>query len=96
MNNPVYPRRVQQIPENVSSLWSRKSSTSPPGVRLRKKPKDLSTSERDERGYGKGVGEYPTLLQSDTVHPYGPVGVGLFKKPKDLSVSESEESSVDT
>ena len=41
---------------------------------------------------------YDTLLQSDTVQPYGrtkvgprPVGVEIHKKPKDLSVSESEE-----
>ena len=41
---------------------------------------------------------YATLLQSDTVQPYGrakegtrPVGVELRKKPKDLSASEREE-----
>ena len=41
---------------------------------------------------------YTTLLQSDTVQPYGrtkagmwSVGVGLRKQPKDLSVSEREE-----
>ena len=37
------------------------------GVELSKKPKDLSTSEREDRGYGKGVGVHGTLLQSDTV-----------------------------
>ena len=41
---------------------------------------------------------YATLLQSDTLNPYGraktgtsPVGVELRKKPKDLSVSERED-----
>jgi hypothetical protein len=68
------------------------------GVGLRKKPKDLSVSEREERGHGKGVGVYVTLIQSDTVQEYGhtkadtsPVGVGPWKKtvePKDLSASE--------
>ena len=63
-----------------------------------KKQKDLSTSEREDRGDGKGVGVYTTLLQSDTVQSYGhgksvtrPVGVDLRKKPKDLSAIESEE-----
>jgi hypothetical protein len=35
------------------------------GIGLRKKPKDLSASERDERGHGKSVGVYATL----PVHP---------------------------
>ena len=39
---------------------------------------------------------YATLLQSDTVHPYGrvkvrSVGVELRKKPKDQSTSECVE-----
>jgi hypothetical protein len=34
-------------------------------VGLRKNPKNLSASERDERGHGKGVGVYATL----PVHP---------------------------
>ena len=65
---------------------------------MRKKPKDLSRSEREERGHGEGGGVYPTLIQADTVHPYGrgnegtsPVGVELRQKPKDLSASEREE-----
>ena len=44
------------------------------------------------------MGVYTTLLQSDTVQPYGhsktvtsPVGVELNKTPKDLNVSESED-----
>ncbi len=45
------------------------------GVGLSTKQKDLSASEREERGHGKGVGVYATLLQSDTVQPY----VGLQK-----------------
>ena len=65
---------------------------------MRKKPKDLSASEREDRGHGKGVGVYATLLQSDTDLTYGrvkagtrPVGVGLRKKTKDQSASEREE-----
>ena len=38
---------------------------------LRKKTKDLSASEREERGHGKGVGVYSTLMKSDTVQSYG-------------------------
>ncbi len=44
--------------------------------------RDLSASEKEECGYGKGVGVYDTLLQSDTVQSYGltktdtsPVGI---------------------
>ncbi len=36
------------------------------GVGLRKKPKDLSASEREEHEHGEGVGVYATLLQ--TIH----------------------------
>ena len=68
------------------------------GLVCEKKPKDLSTSEREECEYGEVRDVYATLLQSDTVQPYGhvkavtrPVGVELRKKPKDLSASESEE-----
>ena len=53
-------------------------------VGLRKKPKDLSEHEREDREYGKGRDVYVTLLQSDTVQSYGrsnagtrPVGVDL-------------------
>ena len=69
----------------------------PEGVGLHKKPKDLSVSEREVCEQGEGVGVNDTLLQSDTVHPYGrakadmsPLGVELRKKLKDLSVSERE------
>ena len=62
------------------------------------KPRNLSASESKERGHGEGVCVYATLLESDTVHPYGRaksdkrfVGVELRKKPKDLSASEREE-----
>jgi hypothetical protein len=98
----VYATLLQS--DTVQSYGRTKADTRytrPVGVGLRKKPKDLTASEREERGHGKGEGVYPTLLQSDTVHPYGPtkagkrpVGVGLRKKPKDLSslsVSDIEE-----
>jgi hypothetical protein len=72
--------------------------TSPVGVGLRKNPKDLSASEREESGDGKGVGVYATLLQSDTVQEYGrtktvtsPVGVGIRKNPKDLTHLSTSE-----
>ncbi len=75
----------------VQSYGLAKEDTRPVGVGLRKNPKDLIESEREERGHGEGVGVYTTLLQSDTVQAYGhtktgtsPVGIGLSKKPKDL------------
>jgi hypothetical protein len=84
--------------DTVHPYGCAKADTRTVGVDLRKKPKDLSVSEREERGHGKGVGVYGTLLQSDTVHPYGraesdtrSVGFELRKKPKDLSVSERED-----
>jgi hypothetical protein len=47
------------------------------------------------------VGVHATLLQSDTVHPYGrakagtrPLGVELRKKPKDLSAHDMRVKSV--
>ena len=43
------------------------------GVRLRKKTKDLSASEREERGHGKGGSVNVVLKQSDTVKTYGRV-----------------------
>ena len=74
-----------------------KTDTRPVGVELHKKPKDLSVSEREDRGHGEGGSVYGTLLQSDTIYPYGhaksvtrPRGGGLRKKPKDLSTSERE------
>ncbi len=51
--------------------------TRPVRIELRKKPKDLSASEKkEERGHGKGVGVHATLLQSDTVQPYGRAKAG--------------------
>jgi hypothetical protein len=68
-----------------------KAGTRTGGVELRKKPKDLRASEREsweEREHGEGGDVYATLLQSDTVKPYGraktgtrPLGVGMRKKP---------------
>jgi hypothetical protein len=37
------------------------------GLSYAKKPKDLSGSEREDRGHGEGRGVYATLLQSDTL-----------------------------
>ena len=37
------------------------------------KPWNLSVHKSEECGHGKGVGVYVTLLQSDTVQPYGHV-----------------------
>ena len=42
---------------------SHKVITRPVGVDLCKKPMDLSASESEECGYGKGVGVYDTLIQ---------------------------------
>ena len=39
----------------VESYGYSKAATSPGGVELHKKPKDLRSSEREERGYGEGV-----------------------------------------
>jgi hypothetical protein len=68
---------------------------------LNKKPKDLSGSEREERGHGEGVGLHDTLLQSDTVQSYGrvkedtrTVWFDLHKNQRtcqNLSTSEREE-----
>jgi hypothetical protein len=44
-------------------MVAQKSVTSPVGVGLRKKPKDLSASEREECGHGKGVGVHVTMLR---------------------------------
>ncbi len=42
-----------------------------PGGWAAQTTKGPSASEREERGHGKGVCVYATLLQSDTVQPYG-------------------------
>ena len=39
--------------------------------RTRKKPKDLSPCESDDRGCGVGGGVFATLMQSDAVEPSG-------------------------
>ena len=51
-----------------------KTVTRPGGVGLLKKPKDLSTSEREEFEYGEGGDVYPTLMKSDTTQQYGRTG----------------------
>ena len=65
------------------------------------KPRNLSAHESEKCEHGKGVGVHATLLQSDTVHPYGrakagtrPLGVELRKKPKDLSAHDMRVKSV--
>ncbi len=47
----------------ITDIRSRKGGTRPVGVGVRKKPKDLSGSDREECGHGEGVGVYTTLLQ---------------------------------
>ena len=37
------------------------------------KPRNLSEHESEECEHGEGVGVYTTLVQSDTLHPYGRV-----------------------
>ncbi len=90
-----YGRSKVMQSDTVQSYGPTEVDTRPVGVDLRKKPKDLSTSDREDRGHGKGVGVYATLLQSNTVQSYGrgkadtsPVGFELRKKPKVLSSSE--------
>ena len=41
--------------DTVQSYGRAKAGTRPVGVGLRKKPKDLSVGEREDRGYGEGV-----------------------------------------
>ena len=51
--------------DTVQSYGLVKTGTSPVGVGLRKKPKDLIASDVEERGHWKGVGLHVTLFQSD-------------------------------
>ncbi len=46
----------------VQSYGRAKEGTRPVGFELRKKPKDLIASEREESGHGKGVGVHVTLM----------------------------------
>jgi hypothetical protein len=55
----VYSTLLQS--DTVQSYGRSKAGTRPVGFGLRKKPKDLITSDREERGDGKGVGVYDTL-----------------------------------
>jgi hypothetical protein len=57
--------------DTVQTYGRSKTGTRPVEVGLRKKPKDLIGSEREECGHAKGVGVYTTLLQSDTGQSYG-------------------------
>ena len=59
----MYATLIQS--DTVHSYGRAKSDTSRGGAELRKKPKDLIASERQERGHVKGVGVYDTLQQSD-------------------------------
>ena len=43
------------IVRSTVDIWSRKRRYETCGVEVWKKPKDLSASEREERGHGKGV-----------------------------------------
>ncbi len=61
----VYVTLLQS--DTVQSYGLVKAGTSPVGVGLRKKPKDLIASDVEERGHWKGVGVHVTLFQSDTV-----------------------------
>ena len=56
----MYPTLMQS--DTLKSDGHEKSGTSPLGVELRKKPKDLSASEREERGHGEGGDVYVTLM----------------------------------
>jgi hypothetical protein len=49
----VYVTLLQS--DTVQEYGLSKGDTSPVGVGLRKKPKDLSASEREDRGHGEGV-----------------------------------------
>ena len=69
-----------------------------PGGPTRKKPRDLSVCESENRGHGEGWGVYvTTLMESDTLQELGHTeadtrsGGRTHKKRKDLSVCESEE-----
>ena len=59
----MVPTRVKV----VMSYGRSKTVTRPGGVGLRKKPKDLSTNEREKREPGEGRDVYATLLHSDTL-----------------------------
>ena len=47
----------------------------------RKKPKDLSVCESEERGCGEGGGVYATLMESDVVDPSGRADEALGRVP---------------
>ena len=52
----MYPTLLQS--DTVQSYGHSKAGTRPVGVELRKKPKDLSVSEREDRGHGEGGGVF--------------------------------------
>ncbi len=64
------------------------------------KTRNLTVSEREERGHGTCGDVHAALLQSDTVQPYGRAkqkqtrdlcGLSCAKKPKDVIPSEREQ-----
>ena len=66
--------------DTVQPYGRTKADTRPEGVGLRKKPKDLCISEREDRDHGKGGDVYATLLQSDTLKSNGVSGWRTKKK----------------
>ncbi len=56
---------------NTLYTYGRAEAGTRPGVGTRKTPKYLSASESEECGHGEGGGVYATLMQSDTLKPYG-------------------------
>ena len=73
-----------------SHMVAQKQAQGLGGLGCAKKPKDLSASEREERGRGEGVGVYATLMQSDIVQPYGRAKAGT--RPVGLSCAKDQRT----
>ena len=82
---------------NTPQVYGYTESETGTGDRTRKKPKNLSVCEREERRYWEGGGVYTTLMESDTLQGFGRAGVGTRhggrkrKKQKDLSAGYLED-----